>query len=122
MNKKKFLIISDAGNKHYWDAITNNIGAKANSVHIILNQVLPLQRIDRHYDVIIMDISHVEDLFRTIPEIHAQQPKGRIIVVTSTPTWKFTREVLRLGAADLVRKDSHLDLIFEELSHQYSSS
>lgn len=118
MNKMKVLIISDKENQHYWKSLTGEAREKTGSTQITLSleEDISHERIDQQYDVILMDISDIEDLFRMIPEIHAGQPGSRIIIVRSTPTWKFAREVLRLGAADLIRKNAHPAEIIEELS------
>jgi DNA-binding NarL/FixJ family response regulator len=115
MNTKKVLIVSDLGNQNYWNALTNEIKEKIGAVNIVLDKDLSWRRGNHPYDVIMMDISNLEDLHRLIPEIHHEQPRSRIIILSSTPTWKFTREVIRLGAATLIRKNSNLDEIISEL-------
>ena len=62
-----------------------------------------------------MDISDVDDLHTMISRLHKELPDGRIIAVSSTPTWKQTREILRLGASNLIRKSSDVDELIEEL-------
>jgi DNA-binding NarL/FixJ family response regulator len=52
-------------------------------------------------------MSALDVLHRLIPEIHQKQPESRVVVISSTPTWKMTREILRLGAADLIRRSSY---------------
>ena len=115
MNTKNILIISDAGNQYYWSALANEIKNNIGPVRIVLDKDISLWRINHPYDVIVMDVSNIEDLHHLIPEIHHEQPRSRIIIISSTPTWKETREVIQLGAASLIRKSSNLDELINEL-------
>ena len=81
----------------------------------MLDKDISRRKIEHIYDVIVMDISDIEDLYCLIPKIHYEQPRSRIILVSSTPTWKQTREILRLGAKNLIRKSSNLDEVIHEL-------
>ncbi len=108
MNSLDILIISDNDNRKYWEALSL-------PVRIVLDKDLPNEKIGQEYEVILVDISVINDLFQAIKYIHANQPRSDIIVVHATPTWKFTRQVLELGAAKLVRKDSPPDEILKEL-------
>jgi DNA-binding NarL/FixJ family response regulator len=115
MNTKKVLIVSDSGNRYYWSALTNEIEKKIGPVRIVLDNDIS-RRINNHsYDVIVVDVSNIEDLYRLIPKIHHDQPRSRIIIVSSSPTWEQTRDVIHLGAAKLIRKNSDLDEVINEL-------
>lgn len=115
MNNKKILIVSDAENQYYWSALTNEIKEKIGPVHILLDKDLSWKKIDDRYDVVMMDISNIEDLHNLIPGIRHDQPESRIIIISTTPTWKETRQVIRLGASNLIRKSFNLDEIINEL-------
>ena len=115
MNTKKVLIVCDSENQHYWSSLTNKIKEKIGTVSILMDKDYSQQKINHPYDVIVMDISNIEDLHSLIPKIHHEQPGSRILIVCSTPTWKQTREVIRLGASNLIRKSSNLDEVINEL-------
>jgi len=115
MNNKKILIISDIENLPYWRAIANNIKEKIGPVRIYVDEKFFLQMFEETYDLILVDISNIENLYNMIPKIHHEKPKSRIIIVSSTPTWKQTREFIRLGAANLIRKRSNQDDFIDEL-------
>ncbi len=115
MNNEKLLVISDAGNQSYWQASALEMKKFIGSVDIVLDENFLERGKNKAYDLIIVDISDLTDLMSLIPQIHALQPKSRIIVATYTPTWKQAREVIHLGAAKLIRKSSNLDEFFKEL-------
>jgi DNA-binding NarL/FixJ family response regulator len=112
---RNYLIVSDSGNQPYWSSMVTLMKAKVGSVQIILDEDFMRIKIKQPFDVIVVDVSNIEDLHTLIPQIHREQPSGRIIVVSSTPTWKQTREVIRLGAANMIRKSSNVDEVIAEL-------
>ena len=115
MTSKKILIVSDAGNKPYWDASADEIREEIGPVTVVPDTQVSTRAASHRSDVILIDISSIADLHELIPRIHQEQPESRIITVSSTPTWKQAREVLRLGAANLIRKSSNLDEVISEL-------
>jgi len=115
MNTQKVLIVSDANNQYYWISLTKGIRKNIGPVRIVLDKDISQQWDNHLYDVIVVDVSNIEDLHRLIPEIHQEQPRSYIIIVSSTPTWKQTREVIRLGAANLIRKSTDLDEVIQAL-------
>jgi DNA-binding NtrC family response regulator len=115
MKTKDVLIISDAENQGYLKALADAIREKIGPVRTVMDRDVAPGWNGRHYDVIVVDVSNLESLYRLIPEIHRDHPKSHIIIISSTPTWKQTREVIRLGAANLIRKSSDLDEIIDEL-------
>lgn len=115
MKTKHVLIICAAGNQSYWHNWINKIKEELRSVSIDIDKDISRRKNNNAYDMIVVDVSNIEDLRRLIPEIHHEQPQSRILVVSSTPTWKQTREVIRLGAANLIRKNSNLEEVIKEL-------
>jgi len=115
MKIKNVLIVSDVENQHYWKASINKIKNKNSLVNIIIANDISKLKKNNLYDMVMVDISNIEDLYRLIPEIHHENPMSRILVVSSTPTWKQTREIIRLGAATLIRKSSNLDEFINEI-------
>jgi DNA-binding NarL/FixJ family response regulator len=112
---QKMLIISDEGSQSFWQALTGEIKETIGPLRLILDEEVPAKGFKQTYDPIVMDVSDPENLHRMIPGIHEAMPESRIIIVTSSPTWKETREVLRLGAATLVRKSSNPEDMLAEL-------
>ena len=56
------------------------------------------------YVLIVIDAAKVEDVFLLISSIRAQRPEARVVVVTTSPTWRRAREAFRAGATDYIRK------------------
>jgi DNA-binding NarL/FixJ family response regulator len=115
MKANTYLIICDEENRPYWDLISGEIRRKLGQVSLHFNSTLKGKSLTQAAEVVIVDISDIETLHRVIREVHEGQPASRIIVVSSTPTWKQTREVLRLGAANLIRKSSDADELIDAL-------
>jgi len=115
MNTKKVLIICDSEYQYHWGGLANAIKGKVGAVDIILGNDISQWWNNHQYDVIVVDVSNIENLYSLIPEIHNELPSGRIVIVSSTPTWKQTREVIRLGAFNVIRKSSNLDEFINEL-------
>jgi DNA-binding NtrC family response regulator len=115
MNTRKVLIVSDTNNIDYWNTLTEAAKEKVGSVQIERVEEIDRQSIQQKYNLIVMDISDIKKLYHLIAATHEQQPTSQIVVITSVPTWKLTREVFRLGAADLIRKPSNPDTVFNAL-------
>jgi DNA-binding NarL/FixJ family response regulator len=117
---KKVLIISDTDSQSFWKAVEPEIERIIGPIKMVLEKNVPPDGFKQSYDPILMDISDPEDLYNLLPIIHKDQPESRIVIVTSAPTWKQTREVLRLGAATLVRKSTNPQDMLVELVEERS--
>ena len=106
MNTKKVLIVYDAGNQTYWENKAEAIEAQIGPIDLILDQNISKQKTFPGYDLVLVDVSDIEVLYRLIPKIHQELLQSRIIVASSTPTWKQAREYIRLGAVNLIRKSA----------------
>jgi len=115
MSKKRTLIVSDDGNQNYWLKITEEIKNQIGPVRNVSDKDVSQQSSEQKYDFIVIDVSDIEDLYRLIPEIRRDQPESYVVIVSSTPTWKQTREVIRLGASSLIRKSTNFEDVIEEL-------
>lgn len=122
MSNQNVLIISDSWNQNYWNILSHEIEDRVGVVRIALDSETPKPWSNSLWDTIVMDISDLDQLHNLIPEIHHEQPDGKIIIVSSTPTWKLTRDVIRLGATSLMRKTYHLDEVLLKLSSSPHSS
>lgn len=118
MSPSSVLIITDIDSMEYWNTLTEAAKHKAGSVRIERDQAIDPKGFPQKYDWIVLDVSDLKALYQLIPMLHEQQPTSRIIVLTSAPVWKLTREVFRLGAADLIRKPANPELVLEALSPQ----
>ena len=114
MRDSNVLIISDAGSQSYWSALAGEIEKEIGPARIVLDRDISALRNHRRYHVILVDVADFEELHELIPEMHQVQPESHIFIVSSTPTWKETREIFRLGAR-MIRKSSEPDEIIEAL-------
>jgi len=115
MKTKNILIVCDVGNQCYWNIWINKIKEKIRSANIEMDKDTSRWKNNNAYAMIMVDVSNIEDLRRLVPEIRYKQPQCRILVISSTPTWKQAREIIRLGAANLIRKSSNLEEIIKEI-------
>ena len=60
------------------------------------------------YSVIFIDATSISDVPTLIMAIRRQCPTLRIVVATSSPTWKQAREAMQAGAVDYIRKTPDL--------------
>ena len=72
--------------------------------------------IDEHlvgssYEVILIDGLVDEEVPELIGHIHRQQPAARLIVASSSPTWRRARDAFDAGAYDYVRKPHNVQEI-----------
>lgn len=116
MQSRIILIVSDIGNLLYWTSLIDTIKEKIGPVRLVLDQGITPETITNPYDLAVVDVSDTERMQFLITEIHHEQPKCRIIAASSTPTWKQTREVIRLGAATMMRKNSNVNELIDELT------
>jgi DNA-binding response OmpR family regulator len=56
------------------------------------------------YAVIIIDAGAIHDAALLTRRLRTHRPEARIIIVTASPTWEYTREALQAGAADYIHK------------------
>ena len=112
MKTKNVLIVCDSENQCYWNTWIDNIKERLKSVRIDID--ISGRENNNVFDMIMVDKSNLEELRHLIPKIRHKHSQSRILVVSSTPTWKQTREVIRLGAANLIRKSSNLEEIIKE--------
>lgn len=118
MSSSSVLVITDVDSMEYWNALSEAAKHKVGSIRIEQDQAVDPKGFPQKYDWIVLDVSNLKILFQLIPMLHKQQPTSRIIVLTSAPVWKLTREVFRLGASDLIRKPANPDRVLEGLVPQ----
>lgn len=115
MQTKNVLIVCDKDNHPYWDMVSIEIRKKIGPVDLVLDSYFTRKNLVQAQDVIVVDVSEIDTLHKVIKTIRQVQPSSRIIVISSTPTWKQTRELMRLGASNLVRKSADVEEMVGEL-------
>ncbi len=75
------------------------------------------------YDWIIVDASAVTDVVQLVSSLKERVPHSKIVVVTTSPTWRRARDVLQAGALDYLRKpldEKKMRAEFECIVKRYS--
>jgi DNA-binding NtrC family response regulator len=76
--------------------------------------VMERKALDSHalnYKLYVIDATYVQDASNTVRLIRSKDPKARVLVVTSSPTWKIARDVLKAGAVDYVKKSLNKEAV-----------
>lgn len=86
----------------------------------VVSQGQATHLINEHkYDMVIVDTASIDDESQVITKVHLKQPQARIVVITTTPTWRRAREVLlHSGAMDYISKtlsERELRSIFKDI-------
>jgi DNA-binding NarL/FixJ family response regulator len=115
MDKRRILVVSDEGSQPYWLELKAMLSAQIGPVRILLDRDAPRARLRGKFDLIVMDISDIESLHTLIRRYLKLQPGARLLTVTTTPTWKQTRDVLKLGAASVIRKSADPQEMLQDL-------
>lgn len=98
-----FLLISEkAGTR--WALILQHALSPLGQLRLVPEEEAAQAVSEGWYDAIIIDGGAVRDMVKLVFRLRVQQPQARIVVATASPTWKRSREVLRAGAVDYIRK------------------
>lgn len=57
-----------------------------------------------NYDLVIVDSQEVNDVNSLVSRLCYEFNESKVIVVTSSPTWRRAREVFKAGASDYIHK------------------
>jgi DNA-binding NtrC family response regulator len=62
------------------------------------------------------DLEHLSTLSELLKQLFQITPQARVLVTTSSPTWKRTREALIAGAVDYIRQTLDPDSLYNNLA------
>lgn len=113
----KFMLIGHRDESVWFQNLANALTALGTL------QVFPQKEAIQHirqdqYDLVIIDKSFAKNELHLIERIRSLQPDARIIAITSTPTWRQIREILKAGAMDYISKsmsEREYFLIFKDI-------
>jgi len=60
--------------------------------------------VENRYDLVMVDAGAVQEAASLVSNLRVTRSDLRIVVFTSSPTWRRAREALQAGAVDYVRK------------------
>ena len=109
MKIRKSLLVNSGQNGNRWittlKAVLSSLGKR-----LVVARPAELGRMLYEFDLIILDTRRTVDLRSTISNLRLQNPHASVVVCSSVPDWKETRQALLAGAADYFGKslDQHL--------------
>jgi len=101
--KYYFLLISNSPDDP-WIQILQEVVTSLGSLQIAGEPEAIKLASQRNYDLFVIDAAKVENIFCLVSSIKEKKPSARILVVTTSPTWRRAREAFRAGATDYIRK------------------
>lgn len=100
---RTFLVISDMEETPWISALQRALSSLG-KLEILAEDraVAAIERSD--YDLVLVDAGMVENATLLVARIRARSDRARVLVFSSTPTWRRARDLLLAGAMDYVRK------------------
>lgn len=98
-----FLLIGDVAETQWTLALKMSL-LPLGSLCVLAEDDAVLSVENHIYDVIIIDAGAIHDAALLTRRLRTNRPEARIIIVTASPTWEYTREALQAGAADYIHK------------------
>lgn len=106
-----FLLVSAAHDSH-WQGVLAEALSAIGSLQVATELEAVEAAIERDYRAIIVDAGTVEDFALLTARIRAQRPDARVIVVTTSLTWRRARDAFQAGAADYLFKSPNKEELF----------
>jgi DNA-binding NtrC family response regulator len=101
--KYMFLLIVKTADVQ-WSLVLQQALSPLGELCIVPEEEVAQAITQRQYDVIVIDAGAVQDAALLTFDLKRQCPEARVIVTTTSPTWRRAREAFKAGAADYVRK------------------
>lgn len=111
------MLIASNADENYWIPILEKAPLPLGSIkYCKVSKVLKHISGQKH-ELIILDATNINDTPELVTSIRRIFPEARIIVATSSPTWKLAREVFYAGAIDFVRKTTDQEAILTAIEN-----
>lgn len=98
-----FLLVS-APHDSYWQGVLAEALSPIGSLLVVTELEAVGAAVERDYGAIIVDAGMVENFALLTAHICAQRPDARVIIVSTSLTWKRARDAFQAGAADYLFK------------------
>ena len=98
------ILLINGSSDGYWRQVLQEALSPLGSVAIAEEREALSQVLRQQHDVIIIDASAVTKAFELVSEIRRMRPDARVVIATTSPTWRLAREAFHAGATDYVRK------------------
>lgn len=104
MNLQKRLLLIRVTRDCAWHEALSKAVALWGELHYSEYEEAMQKIVNSDYDLVIIDSLAVENVPQLVSAIRNQQPDTRVVVVTSSPTWRRARDAFYAGASDYIRK------------------
>ena len=94
-----FLLIGDREGSP-WSQVLARALAPIGELQIVSERKAVQHILQHSYDIVIVDATVVDDVPLLVSRLRAQQPRARIVVATTLPTWRRAREAFQVGVMD----------------------
>lgn len=119
--KYLFLLVSNKPSAQ-WASILREALSPLGKLHIASEADALHKVLVQHYAAVIVDAGAVHDVASITRDLCQRWPQARVVIATTSPTWKRAREALQAGATDYIRKSLDKKELYSEIKAMLSSS
>lgn len=112
--KPSFLLVS-ADHDIYWQEVLTEALSTLGTLQVATEREAVEAIIAHNYRAIILDAGMVENFALLTSRICAQWPEARVIVITTSLTWKRARDAFQAGAVDYLYKSPNKGELFRTI-------
>jgi DNA-binding response OmpR family regulator len=105
MEMLNIVFVSDIEGDSYWyQVLSESLTGYGPVIQINEQDIDITNEFSHSMRLVILDAGNVDNLLGDIAKIRANSPNSKILVVSASPTWKESREVIYAGANDYCKK------------------
>lgn len=101
--EKRLLLIKMTGDCAWHEALSEAVASWGELQDGEYEEAMQ-KMMNNDYDLVIVDSLAVENMPQFVSTIRNRWPKTRVVVFTSSPTWRRARDAFYAGASDYIRK------------------
>jgi DNA-binding response OmpR family regulator len=94
-----FLLITNASEAAWLSAFAETL-ARLGVVQVAIEEDAIEEFLRAPYELVIIDAATVKEPVSLARKLHDLKPDARVAVMTTIPTWREARDILRAGAVD----------------------
>jgi len=104
MPRSRSFLLIDGRRDPCWQQMVNDVLMPLGTLRVSNEREAVQHILQCDFDLVIIDAIAVENVPLLVSRIRAQCPNARVVVATTSPTWRRAREAFRAGATDYIRK------------------
>ncbi len=89
---------------------------------VVTHEDVLIEVMSHHYDAIILDAQHVDDIVNLTEEVFRIDRTTRVIVATESPNWRTARAVFRAGGADYIMRSFDVERLRRDIQETLALS